>query len=156
MTEIELSLRQKTLLLFLDSRKAINPVRVQKGMFLFAMKTPELWLPREGRYDFEPRDYGAYSSAIRSDLNTLTEKDYIYTVQMLQGESWNWWMLTDKGFELLARFGDDIDHRAIEYLQRLRKFVDGLSFTQLLSAVYKEYPEYAVNSVFRGTGSGSK
>ncbi len=42
-----------------------------------------------------------------------------------------------------------LDPKGVRYLEALRRFTLSLGFHDLLRAVYKKYPEYAVNSVFK-------
>lgn len=54
----ELSLCQKTLLVFLKPgrRQQVDPIRIMKGLFLFAKECPRDWLPPEGRYEFVAKE----------------------------------------------------------------------------------------------------
>jgi hypothetical protein len=42
-----------------------------------------------------------------------------------------------------------MDKKAIAYIRQASEFVRSLSFTQLVSAIYKAYPEMRENSVFQ-------
>jgi hypothetical protein len=51
-----------------------------------------------------------------------------------------------RGDELLGKIRPSV----VRYIRELSEWVRGLSFAQLVSAIYKEYPEMQVNSLFRG------
>jgi len=145
---IELTPRQETLLVFLGSgEKGLDPIRVQKGLFILTEETPEDWLPSEARYRFEPYRYGPYSAEIYYDLDKLEGLGYV-TARRVLGQSWNYYSLTLEGQKLARSMAERMDKRAVEYVRRLRDFVGELSFRKLLTTVYEHYPAYAVNSVF--------
>lgn len=145
---IELTPRQETLLVFLGSSEVkLDPMRVQKGLFILGEETPEDWLPREARYRFSPYRFGPYSSEIQYDLDKLEGYGYVKASRVL-GQSWKYYSPTPEGIELSQSVAENMDDRAVRYSQQLREFVDKLSFRRLLTTVYEHYPAYAVNSVF--------
>ncbi len=146
----ELTPRQEMLLAFLgaDGGEKLDPIRIQKGLFILAMETPQDWLPSEARYEFEPYNYGPYSSAIYRDLDELERRGYVETTSVA-GRSWDYYALTPEGIKAAETVSRGMDSRALQYFQRIRDFVGMVSFRKLLTAVYERYPKYAVNSVFK-------
>jgi hypothetical protein len=136
------------LLFFLGSNHALDPIRIMKGLFLFNMKARPDWLTPEARYTFKAYSYGPYSSKLTSDLRDLSLKGYL-TESQAPGQSWHYYSLTEQGRRTASENQDAIDPSALTYLHELRDYVSRLSFSALLKAVYKMYPEYAVNSVFK-------
>lgn len=149
-TELKLNLRQKTLLVFLSrgELQELDPIRIMKGLFLFTMEAPDKWLSSDDRYKFVPFDYGPCSFQIYSDLDQLKEYGYIRSREM-PGRSWNYYSLTSEGAKLAKDLASDMHPGIIGYLQALRDFVSSLPFRQLLAVIYRRYPKYAVNSVFK-------
>ena len=146
---VGLSWRQGTLLLFFSgSDRALDPIRVMKGLFVFTMEAPEKWLPRDERYEFKAYSYGPYSSQVSNDLDYLSSKGFLQTTQA-PGKSWSYYALSENGASIASSLAPSFDPNAVEYLRKLREFVASLSFRQLLDTVYAKYPEYAVNSVFK-------
>jgi uncharacterized protein YwgA len=147
---LELTPRQKTLLVFLgaDGGEKLDPIRVQKGLFILAEETPPDWLPSEARYRFEPYHYGPYSSALYSDLDELVHRGYVETTQVL-GRSWDYYSLNSEGARIYQEVSEAMDPKAVEYSRKVREFIGKLSFRKLLTTVYEQYPDYAVNSVFK-------
>jgi uncharacterized protein YwgA len=137
------------LLLFLaldGAPRGLDPVRLQKGLFLDAMAggadTGEA-------YAFVPYNYGPMSAQIYSDLEDLVSEGLVTEVPV-QGQSWSRYMATEKGMQagktLMSRQPSD---QAAQRLYRIKKEVASKTFRSLLEDVYDRYPEYAANSVFR-------
>lgn len=125
---------------------ALDPIRVQKGMFLLAQ---EGGIPESERYAFRPYNLGPYSSAVRSDLNQLITQGYV-EARDVPGYSWKRYSLTAGGIDYARNLlHEDIDSGAARNLAAIKRRVSGASFNELLEDVYAEYPDYAVNSVFR-------
>jgi predicted ArsR family transcriptional regulator len=121
-----------------------------KGLFLVAKKTPREWLPAQGAYDFEPYYYGPFSSAVYRDLDDLREADLVDCTPV-PGRSWCTYSLTKRGSDAADEAAQVLDPRLVDYARRLNSWVGRLSFNDLLTRVYKEFPQYASKSVFRST-----
>jgi hypothetical protein len=145
-----LTARQRVLLVFLrsDDGSELDPVRVMKGLFLLAQKTPSEWLPRSGTYDFEPYYYGPFSSAVYTDLESLHDTGLVECAPV-PGRSWCTYSLTSHGASIAEETAKLLDHRLVDYAGRLRSWVSAQTFNDLLTRVYQEYPKYASKSVFR-------
>jgi uncharacterized protein YwgA len=122
----------------------LDPVRIQKGMFLLSKRGPARDL-----YDFQAYDWGPFSSDIYADLASLTRQGYL-TEEKVPGRTWSTYRVTARGHEramaLAAQMRDD--HAA--WLRQARDFLTTRSFAQLLREIYELYPDYAVNSRFGG------
>jgi uncharacterized protein YwgA len=126
---------------------ALDPIRVQKGMFLLA---EEGHLPSGERYGFGAHMWGPYSRELRSDLDRLVSEGYVQT-RDVPGYSWKRYGLTNLGVDyarhLLQGAAADTAHKVAE----TKRHVSSLSFNQLLHDVYSRHPTYAVNSLFRSS-----
>jgi uncharacterized protein YwgA len=126
--------------------RGLDPVRLQKGMFLDAHESE---VEEEGRYTFIPYNYGPMSTQIYTDLESLVSEGLVEEVPV-QGQSWSRYVATEKGLEsgraLLAKEPTD---RAAQQLYRIKKDVASKTFKALLEDVYKRYPQFASKSVFR-------
>jgi uncharacterized protein len=143
--------RQDWLLLLLalrDASEPLDPVRLQKGMFLFAR---EAHPPPAETYEFVAYDYGPFSVQIYWDLEEMADSGLILAAPM-PGYSWSRHLTTASG---LARAQDALDEMAPEargraaQLQQLKQGVLSLGFRDLLSHVYSRYPDFSDKSVFR-------
>ena len=124
----------------------LDPVRLQKGMFLDAQEGD---LEDGEGYAFIPYNYGPMSAQIYSDLEDLVSESLVEEVPV-KGQSWSRYVATDKGFqhgrELLGHESSD---RVAQHLYAIKKDVASKSFKALLEDVYERYPEFAEKSVFR-------
>ncbi len=57
--------------------------------------------------------------------------------------------LLQKGFNKGQEHLKTLDEKTQKYIGRVASFVVRVSFAELVSAIYREYPEMKVNSVFR-------
>src|SRR5690348_9978728 len=126
--------RADWLLLFIayeGSPDGLDPVRLQKGMFLFAQ---EASVRRAEKYDFVPYNYGPMSRAIYGDLDAMADRALIQRVPV-EGQSWSRFKVTDSGVAAANRILDRAMQEAPEaaqYLYATKATVNGKSFDALL------------------------
>lgn len=137
------------LLLFIALEGApsgLDPIRIQKGMFLFAHEGAP---SDDEKYDFVPYNYGPMSKDIYKDLDQLQGEELIRTVPV-EGQSWTRYIVTTAGVakarDLLA---DERSEVAARQLLAIKRAVATKTFSELLDDVYERFPEYAANSIFR-------
>ena len=129
----------------------LDPVRLQKGMFLVAMQAG---LNEDERYAFEPYAYGPMSRALYGDVRVLARAGLLDAVA-IEGAAWRVLRLTTQGRERAAQVALDASRDrpdAVAALSAIRREITDLGFADLLRRVYDDYPEYAVRSVFRRRG----
>jgi hypothetical protein len=126
----------------------LDPLRVQKGMFLLAM---EGGLPPEQAYAFEPYAYGPMSRALYRDVRRLVDARLVCP-HPVSGATWELFELSAAG----AGAALSLRERAlcerpasVASLDAIRRRISAMGFAELLDDVYERYPEYARNSVFR-------
>lgn len=124
----------------------LDPVRIQKSMFLLSQRGPAR--AREF-YTFRAYDWGPFSSAIYTDLASLTQRGYLDEIQA-PGRTWSTYHVTARGHQLATQKAALAGEAAIGWLKQAREFVTTRSFAQLLRDIYDLYPDYAVNSRFDG------
>jgi uncharacterized protein len=137
------------LLLFIaldGAPQGLDPIRLQKGMFLFAMDDAS---SAEESYDFVPYDYGPMSTQIYRDLEDLTERGLI-AANPVEGQTWSRYSATEQGFgtakDLLEQ---EPEQRAARLLYEIKTDVSTHTYQQVLEDVYDRYPKFASKSVFR-------
>jgi uncharacterized protein YwgA len=137
------------LLLFIaldGAPEGVDPVRIQKGMFLFAQQ--QATAGRE-KYRFVPYSYGPMSKQIYRDLESLVDRGWV-DQRPVEGQSWVRYQASERGLlqakELLA---GEPSEAAAQRLYEIKRDVVSKSFSAVLEDIYDRYPEYAVNSVFR-------
>ncbi|MEA2220810.1 MAG: hypothetical protein QOJ35_3436 [Solirubrobacteraceae bacterium] len=127
----------------------LDPVRLQKSMFLFARSD---MIPAQEQYSFKPYDYGPMSSMIYRDLDELVSEGLLAR-HSVAGKQWSRYAVTERGRteaeERLHALRLDHERAAARRLHEIKQHVSSVSFNELLDGVYREHPDMAVNSVFR-------
>lgn len=123
---------------------ALDPVRMQKGMFLLSERGPA-----RGLYDFRAYDYGPFSASIYADLASLAQQGYV-SEEKVPGRTWSVYRVTGRGHELAVVAAQQAGAAGAAWLKQAREFLTTRSFARLLKDIYAMYPQYAVNSKFGG------
>jgi hypothetical protein len=124
---------------------AHSPVQVQKLFFLLDRN-----IPREidgQQFNFQPYNYGPFDKAVYDVLELLELEGY---VDIIPEHSFQWYKLTVKGQEEGDRLLSALPEYTQKYIAEVSEFVRRLSFSQLVSSIYKAFPEMRANSVFQG------
>ncbi|MDD5523530.1 MAG: hypothetical protein PHI84_22155 [Kiritimatiellae bacterium] len=121
-----------------------TPVQVQKLLFLIDKEIPDLV---EGpHFSFRPYDYGPFDSNVYDVLEQLQKQGLANIII----HKWRNYQLTENGQEEGTKILKNLDKTAQQYISEASLFVRRLSFNELVSAIYKAYPEMRANSVFQG------
>lgn len=123
---------------------AHTPVQVQKLFFLIDRSVAHLI--GGPFFDFVPFDYGPFDRAVYDELEGLA-RDHLVDISL--NNNWRTYRLTSKGQERGDQQLAGLNPGAKSYIERASQFVRALSFSELVSAIYKAYPEMRANSVFR-------
>lgn len=134
------------LVLALAEGKPYSPVRIQKALFLATSNLPQL-VDKGPSYSFQAYDYGPFDKAVYGDLRELAS-DGLAELPSAWHDRWTEYQCTSAGQEEAQRIKDQVADDELEYLAEVSKFVRSLSFSQLVSAIYKAYPEMKKNSIF--------
>ena len=125
--------------------EALNAVQVQKLFFILDRKIPEQI--GGARFDFSPDCYGPYDADVYREFETLQERGLALVIG--KGLECKAWRLTVKGHALALRLQQQLPRPARDYVRRLSEWLRPLSFQQVVSAVYRTFPDMAVNGAFR-------
>lgn len=136
--------------LAVSSGAAHSPVQLQKLLFLIDRNIPQ----RIGGpvFNFEPYDYGPFDKTVYSTMDALISNGLAEAIE--QGSRWKKYRLTDAGQKKGLEILQTVDNQTREYLTRVSNFVRSLPFEQLVSSIYKAYPDMRVNSIFRNVEAG--
>ena len=151
MAPVTISPRQETLLCFLGCappKKALDPLRIVKGLFIISQELDLEDLPQGSRYSFIPYDYGPFSVDIYDDLDDLRACGLLEATEV-GGRSWKLHSLSEEGRTYLQGVRETFGEKALRYLQAVYLWVSSQSFSDLLKSVYAKYPDFASESVFR-------
>ena len=124
-----------------------SPVQVQKLFFLLDQNvSSNIGGPF---FKFEAYDYGPFDKEVYHEIELLQCEGMIEIV----GMSWNRgraYKITDSGLRQGNDYLGVLPARVKSYIEDLVQWVLRQSFSQLVSFIYREYPDMKVNSVFRG------
>ena len=141
--------RKDFLLLVVASAKgeSLTPVQLQKALFLIGKsglpETPDPF------YSFEPYHYGPFDRAIYEDAEAYHLRGMMVRAPAERG-GWMDTMITPNGLKEASELKKELSSIMHEFIQAIVDWVRGQSFRSLVSAIYRGYPEYSENSVFRG------
>jgi hypothetical protein len=121
-----------------------RPVQLQKLFFLIDQEIPSL--VGGPHFDFKPYNYGPFDRRVYEVLDNLVEEGL---AESILENNWHSYRLTPQGQQLGESLFASMDPVAQDYIMRASDFVRRLSFSQLVKAIYKQYPEMRVNSVFQ-------
>lgn len=128
-----------------DGAHTYTPVQMQKLLFLLDRRLGSMI--GGPHFDFQPYHYGPFDKAVYAELEAMEEEGL---VEIIREPHLNVrkFRLSPKGEHEGRLLLSQMDEEAVGYMSRLADFVRQASFPSLVSAIYKEYPEMQVNSVF--------
>ena len=121
-----------------------SPVQVQKLFFLIDRKIGDL--VGGPFFEFEPYGYGPFDQTVYDVLAELASAGHVDRVHTGR---WTDYRLTPTGQQRGEKLLEWLSEKAQSFIKRASKVVHALTFTQLVTAIYKEYPEMRANSVFQ-------
>lgn len=131
------------------SPQLLTPVQLQKILFLLGEELPDAVGP--GFYEFKPYNYGPFSSAIYSDAESLQEQGL---ARLVHNGRWTNYGASEAGIALAAGLRAQLDETVAGFIDQLVAWAKGLSFDELVRAVYKKFPQMRKNSVWVDKGKG--
>jgi uncharacterized protein len=121
------------------------PVQVQKIFFLIDQNVAEEIGGRQ--FNFAAYDYGPFDKTVYDELAVLQTQGY---VKIENGDTVRKFSLTQLGLTEGGKTLSVLPKRSGDYLRAIVPWAHRLSFSQLVGAIYKEYPNMRENSIFRG------
>ena len=124
----------------------LSPVQAQKLFFLIDQNAATL--VNGPHFDFRPYDYGPFDSAVYSELDSLSNLHGL--VEVRRDGTYRTYRLTATGVARAEAVLACMSPTASGYIGKLKDWVKSLGFRDLVSAIYRDYPDMRVNSIFRG------
>lgn len=147
-----MAVTRKDWLLFLlalrDASEALDPVRLQSGLFLLSRVDG---LPPSEAYDFGIEDSGPFASAIDSDATELETLGLVCRDQV-GGYTWSEFRATPEGIQQAAALVHRLNPQQLDALRELatiKQDILSLSFRDLMDHLVDRYPDFTRNSLFR-------
>ena len=136
------------LAVFASSNNAIySPVQIQKLFFLIEKKIPEL--SENNYFNFTPYNYGPFDPNIYDVISELISSEDLEMISDINSRIMKY-NTTKKGQIRGEHILQSLDEKVADKIRILSEFVRKLSFSELVSAIYKEYPDMKKYSIFRG------
>lgn len=126
-------------------KKGLSPVRLQKSLFLLGEGFPKV--VGKHYYEFIPYNYGPFCADIYDDVGKFILSDYVKEIGV-PNQRWSEYFITQKGKKYVEKLPLDYALEAFKYLNQVIEWAQGLTFHELISAIYKAYPKFKKNSVF--------
>lgn len=123
---------------------AFSRVQIQKALFLLDRNIGEL--TNGPHFDFTPYHYGPFDPEVYRALEEL-ERDGLITISRDPAKPSPMYALTPAGLAKGRKELDGLEQRVQDFIRNTVHFVRTVSFTDLVTAIYREYPEMAENSV---------
>ena len=123
----------------------LSPVRVQKLFFLLDEDASEL--VGGPHFNFFPYDYGPFDKDVYAVFEALEGKELVAIVPPNFNHP-RMYRLTDKGLSTGKKLLESFPEETQDYIAELVEWIRSKSFTQIVSTIYKFYPEMKTNSVF--------
>lgn len=122
-----------------------TPVQVQKLLFLIDRRIPKL--VGGPIFNFVPYHYGPFDKRIYPVLKQLEEEGLV-KIQSDSNFRRDAYALTENGVKKGWNELNALPSDAADFIKRANAFVLKATFAQLISAIYRAYPDMKVNSVF--------
>ncbi len=99
-------------------------------------------------YRFIPHNYGPFSREVYSDADSLAADGYIIK-ERRAGQSWPAFTIALPGRARARELKTQAPADGVLFLEWTVGWVKSLGFYDLVQSIYRHYPEYRANSVFR-------
>ena len=140
--------RDWTLLVVSKAETCLQPVQLQKALFLLGENLTKPDLNSPGFYNFRAYDYGPFSAEVYQDAETL-EQEGMMAIARPPVTRFKVYSATDAGRARAETLMPTLTPTSQTYLGKVVTFVTALSFDELVSAIYTAYPKMRANSVFK-------
>ena len=122
----------------------LSHVQLQKSLFLLKENLPSV--VGQDFYEFEPYSYGPFCAEIYNDAEQMEIRTRLIHID--RGD-YKQYSVTPQGRECALALEESLDSVVADYVRGVVQWAMGLSFNELVRAIYSKYPAYAVNSVFQ-------
>lgn len=123
----------------------LTPAQLQKSVFLLGEEKKES--VGEDFYKFTPYAFGPYCAAVYHDAEEL-ERQGLAEIYMSRAGRWREYRATPEGRSKAGELGDEFPE-VTRFINKKVGWARQQTFQSLIREIYRMYPEYRVNSVFR-------
>ena len=123
---------------------SFTPVQVQKLFFLIDREASHFV---DGpHFSFKPYDYGPFDREVYAELERLESEQCL---EVDNSKQYRLYRLTAIGYAKGTAALAAIPEPALTFVTRAAEWVRSLTFSQLVAAIYKRYPDMKTKSIFR-------
>jgi hypothetical protein len=123
----------------------LQPVHLQKVLFLLGQNCPRT--TGSNYYHFAPYHYGAFDADVYHDAERLESQGLALMWRVPGG--WKEYAVSPAGLARAQELEAQLSPAMRGFVRQLVNWARGLSFANLVSAVYEAYPWTKANSIFR-------
>jgi uncharacterized protein YwgA len=124
----------------------LTPIQIMKSVFLVGKcGLPDL--PSDF-YHFIAYNYGPFHPDVYRDVEMLVNVGLVLGIRET-GRNWLKYIIAPSGLRYAEELRRQVAHEFSDYANEVVKWVQSLTFSQLLQAIYAKYPEMRENSVFQ-------
>jgi hypothetical protein len=128
--------------------RPLEPVQLQKAMFLVGAQLSEAKRRTRHFYTFTAYDYGPFDRQVYADAEQLEREGWVM-IRRPPETRYNQYLITARGTLEAHRLELELEPQVRQYLKNVVEFVQSLSFNDLVQAIYRAFPAMKVNSVFQ-------
>lgn len=139
----ELTQDEIVLIVLASAKKPLTPVQLQKSVFLLQEMTDVTEIFEFSAYDYGPFCSGVYRTAEQLQSNGLAE------IRQPLERGFRLYEATESGRQEGKSVLSSLPKNLADYIAQLVSWVSNLSFQDLVKAVYKQFPAYKQNSIFK-------
>lgn len=99
-------------------------------------------------YEFVPYLYGPCSFDVYKDLQALLSINAIDVIDEFR-DGYGTHKISEKGMHEFRPVFDSLDSATKSAIEKVKRDYNNLSTIELLAKIYKEYPDFAINSMFK-------
>ena len=115
-------------------------------MFLLDRELPQIF-DAQSRFEFRAYDYGPFDASVYHEIDRLRVAG-LAAMAVEPGRSLRFYSATEEGGAAAEHLNGALNHDQRDFVSRVSAFVRQLSFSDLVSAIYRAYPEMRENSIF--------
>ncbi len=127
----------------------LEPVQLQKSLFLLSRNLDKKALSVTSFYKFAAYDYGPFCGEAYADAEQL-EREGLVTIERPPSIRFKLYRATEGGQARAIELRAGLQERTRKYLDAVVAWCHALGFNELVTSIYRAYPEMRANSVFRG------
>src|SRR5438046_264312 len=117
----------------------LQPVQLQKSLFLLSRRLSPVRLDTGDFYAFEVYDYGPFCWEVYSDAELL-QREGLIDIDHPEQRRYREYRITEAGREKARELRISLAPEAGTYLDAVVGWVRSLSFNDLVDAIYKAFP----------------